>query len=243
MLRQANRHIDNLKSQIDAFVDEKPWTHIVEKDVDGITDVHKIKFGERFVDDLPNIIFDAANNLRSVLDQAGYASAVLSGNTVLKATKFPVGPTKEKMLNNATGGCKDLPPEITALFISFNPYKGGNDLLWALNELCNTPKHKIIIPVQTGGALHFVETGIYTGPTRVTAPEWDAEKNEIVLLRGGSGSEIDYEGSFSFTVAIDDAQEIVGGEPPIGALRAMAAEVESILMATEAECRRIGLID
>jgi hypothetical protein len=29
----------------------------------------------------------------------------------------------------------------------FKPYKGGNDLLWALNGICNVNKHRMLVPV------------------------------------------------------------------------------------------------
>jgi len=149
MLRRAKYHINDLNTQISAFMHDKPWSHVIEKDVDGITDLHKVKFNKRLSDDLPGIVFDAANNLRPVLDQMAFAIAVVhTGKINPTSAKFPFGPTESKMLNNANGGCKDLPPVIQALFEGFRPYKRGNDALWALNELANTPKHKILIPLR-----------------------------------------------------------------------------------------------
>jgi len=73
--------------------------------------------------------------------------------------------------------------------------------------------------------------------------KWNRDKNEIVFLAIRPGSEIaGYDANVSYTVALDDIDEIIEGQHPVAVLNAMAGEVERILMATEAECRRIGLI-
>jgi len=244
MFRRAKHHISDLSTQIDAFTHDKPWSHVVEKNVDGITD-HKVKFNKRLSDDLPSIAFDAANNLRSVLDQMAFAIAVNhTGINNPKSAKFPFGPTKPDMINNAKGACKDLPPIIQVLFESFCPYKGGNNALWALNELANTPKHKMIVPLAIGGGITTVTPkGLVTGSITILPPQWDREKNEIVFLSAGHGSQISYDANVSYTVALDDIDEIIRGQHPVAVLNAMASEVERVLMTTEAECRRIGLIN
>ena len=146
------------------------------------------------------------------------------------------------MLNNAKGGCKDLPPEIVALFVSFHPYKGGNDTLWALNELWKIPTHKILKPSPAalqGIFLHVFEATL-VGDVSVDAPIW--KKNEIVMMRAAPDAKLQYDANVAFTVTFNDELDIVRGHEPVVLLRAMAAEVERILVATEAECRRIGIV-
>jgi len=61
--------------------------------------------------------------------------------------------------------------------ISFKPYKEGIDLLWALNELCNSQKHEIIIPFAldvgggSSGNTYFEEVIYFACP-----PIWIARK-------------------------------------------------------------------
>jgi hypothetical protein len=47
--------------------------------------------------------------------------------------------------------------------------------------------------------------------------------------------------NFAFTIAIEDI-EIIRSEPALGVLNGLAAKIEGVLMATEAECRRLGFI-
>jgi hypothetical protein len=199
LLRRAHQLISDLESGILAFTQEKPWSHIVEKDSGGTGDVHKIKFTDRLSDDLPNVLFDAANNLRSVLDQAAFASARLYGKTQPTSAKFPFGRTEAFMINNARGGCKDLPPTIQTLFVSFKPFKGGNSTLWALSELANTPKHMMMVPVVIGGGGLLISSDV-SGPVTFENPEWDSVNNEIVFLRIAPETKVSYNAQIAFSV-------------------------------------------
>lgn len=81
------------------------------------------------------------------------------------------------------GRCKHLPKKIVDLLRAFKPYKGGDNRLWALNELCNTNKHASIRPVAiaSGG----IEYRNITANDRasVIPPVWDRAKNEMELIR------------------------------------------------------------
>ena len=200
---------------------------------------------------LLGILFDAVNNLRSVLDQTACASAVANGKVSPKSTNFPFGDDLAGLNNNIDGRkvCKDIPPEIINLFRSLQPHKGGNDLLWAFNKLCNAKKHCTLVPLQISNALAtFYGTFPHGGSIAQTIPTealgWDAAKNELILTRYGGPAaqpvELQISGHFSFSVAISGI-EILSRQPAPAALDAMSREVERVLMATEVECRRIGL--
>lgn len=246
MLGRANRQIEQLDTEINVFMKEKKRSFVVEKDVETGELVHKIKFTAMLSEDLPHIVFEAANNIRSTLDQMGFAIAVAhTGDAAPKSCKFPLGPTEADMRNNAKGGCKDLPPEITALFVSFKPYKGGNNILWSLNELANTPKHKLLFPVGVMGLGHNVSyfTGGGPGQTlKFDLPRFKREKNEIEFLRTSENAKVNYNLNLAFTVALDDVDEMIAGQHPVHVLSVMAREVAEVLNRTETACRRIGLI-
>jgi hypothetical protein len=244
MLKRANHHIADLETQINAFTADKPWTFVVEKDAQGTTDHHKVKFTSRLAEDIPSILADAANNLRSVLDPMAFAIAVKhTGLPKPKSAKFPFGPTESDMLNNAKGGCKDLPPEIVAHFKSFKPYKGGNNLLWAVNELANAPKHQTIVPVGlNGGAVNYNINIIKVGRVFATpSATWDPLNNEIVFLIADPDSKFSYNVNVAFSVALNDVDEVIRGQHPVRILRLMAGEVENVLNLTEAMCKTIGI--
>ena len=66
------------------------------------------------------------------------------------------------------------------------------------------------------------------------------EKNEIVFATPGPDFGTSRE--FSFSIVIRDSEEFVDCKSPVTLLDAMSDEVERVLVGTEAECRRIGLI-
>ncbi len=260
---RAQHHIDDFNARINEFVNSQPWSYVIEKDSKGSQVLHKIKFARRLPPNLPCILFDASNNLRATLDQAGYASAVASGKVDPKQTKFPFGDDPVGLDNVIRrNGSKDLPPEILTLFRGFKPYKGGNDTLWALNKLCNTKKHCALMPFNIGqAALALTQSA---GPTRsfgpgfmaisgsetisgyigamgVTNRDWDPDKYEITLARTVANTSPNYRANVALNVAIEGI-ETQSRKPAVGVLRDMMRVVDCILSATEAECRRLGFL-
>jgi hypothetical protein len=138
------------------------------------------------------------------------------------------------------GRSKDLPSEIAALFRSFEPYEGGNNAIWALNRLCNHGKHKLLVPVGMA-TMEISQSGSATRGLRIPIPRWDSEKNEIVLLSTDAGEHLNYQCQIKFFIAFGEI-EPVAGKPADRVLQIMAEEVERIVLATETEARKIGLI-
>ena len=74
-------------------------------------------------------------------------------------------------------------------------------------------------------------------------PTWDLEKNETVLGVFGRGSNPQYRFDLHTFVAFDNLQvEFVGGQEAVPVLNEMANRTEAIVLAIEAETRRLGLI-
>ena len=246
---RAEHHINEFKSTISGFINSNPWTRIVDKDSNPGKHIHKIKIIRDLPKMLPCILFDAANNLRAVLDQAGYASAVAANSPSLKAVKFPFGPDEEHWRNNLAGGCKDLPAEIRAVFEEFKAYKGGNDTLWALNEIANTKKHCALIPlkistsfVSFSAAIQLKKSNsapVMIGDSPVLGAGWDAAKREVELAICPANVEPQISGHFSFSVAIEDI-EVARGQDARRVLDTMAHEVRNALSTTEAKCLSLG---
>src|ERR1700686_642182 len=96
---------------------------------------------------------------------------------------FPFGKTATDLDNSVRGRSKDLRPEIQTLLRSFNTYKGGNDLLYTLNDLANDCKHGLIAFIV--GAVAGIEVVPNLPPDALVGvqfaepPMWDGENNEI----------------------------------------------------------------
>jgi hypothetical protein len=240
-LAWAKKHIADLEREINAFAAEQPYARIHEPHPER-TDcvVVKIKLTKQLPVNFALIASDAAVNLRSVLDHACYAVAVASGNIAPKYAQFPFAGTAERFEDNLRGS-KDLPEQIRPIFRSFQPYKGGNGLLYALNQISNTNKHVTLVAlgaavIRQSGKFHAV--GYMSVPTN---PVWDNAKNEIIVATIGHGTKFDYDVNFAFFVTFNEVEGISGQEA-VRVLNALASEVERVLMAIEAESRRIGIL-
>jgi len=235
VFRRANHHITNLKSEINVSTPDKPYSYTVDVESDGTTQKHKFKFSESFSDDIACIMFDAINNLRSCLDQMTHAIARKHRGPSKNFAYFPICRDRVHWANRIKGMKNDLPAEIASLFEYFQPYKGGNDALWAVNYMANIKKHDVLIPVDFGRAVLWESS---PGNDTIIHKVWD--KNEIEFTT--PGTDFGRNREFSFSIVVRDAEEVVNDKSPVTLLDAMSREVERVLVGTEAECRRIGLI-
>jgi hypothetical protein len=252
-LARAKKHAADFESVSDAFIKSKPYVIAVDLDSDGVTKLHKIKLVKPFPEDtLSDIATDAFDNLRSVLDQTVYAASLASGNTPGEFTSFIITETAKYWEDRAKGGLSQIiPSDIFALFRGFKPYKGGNDLLWGLNKLRNVNQHALLAPlgtssIQVTGAPIVMQAPPDGSISMMNLPlwspfTWDRCKNEMIIFRESPGGHLSYDFELSPTVSFGQVA-VFYGEPVLGAFNRVAGIVESILMATEAECRRLGFV-
>lgn len=244
-ITSAHAQIEDLKTVLRGYVDSHPYARVVEPDVNGIDQVHKIKFTRPIPGPAINHAFQIGEALRAALDGAGFASAQASGNTRLKDTYFPIADTKEKLATDVIGRgrCKDLPPQILALFEGFNPYKTGNPPIWGVNQLANGTKHRILVPIGFEIGDTFARTFHSPGGTiRFGMPfEWNSDRDELEIGSFAPDNKVTYDFQFGYTVELREIKGVRFGQAPT-ALRTMTREVERIVLATEAECRRLGFV-
>lgn len=189
---------------------------------------------------------DCVSSLRAALDQASFSVARLNGtlNTVSGVPYFPIRDSDVELERTAMPTIeKFLPKEISDLMRGFKPYKGGNNLIWALNKLCNTNKHGMIqpLPIARGGG--FAE-GVHHGGSSFKLwfePKWDSSKNEMILVSAPVDAQFTMNYEFDIFIAFGNIEFIVR-KPVIPTLHKFVDIVNRIVVAIEAETRRIGLI-
>jgi hypothetical protein len=239
---RAKMHIDELNGLIDGFVNENPWTFDVDRQSKPGYCLHKIRFTKPFPELWPCILFDAVNNLRSTLDQCGYATAVASGASRTKFTKFPIGDDLSGLDKDIKGWCKDIPQDISTLFRRFEPYKGGNgSAIWAINKICNAKKHCALMPLEITNKTFTIVGDLpeELRPLPNSRPIWNAEKREVTMLAVPAATNIQINGHFTFSVGIEGIESFE--DVPIGRLLGSAFDkARDVLFATEAECSRLG---
>lgn len=237
----------DLYQRIVGFDNLQPYAKVVEPDPQQPGwEIHKIKLVKPFPESFGNLASDIVVNLRSALDNAGYAVAVATGKPDARNCAFPFAKDVAHMASGI-GRSADLPKEIQSLFCGFQPYRGGDDLLWALNELCNGNKHKFISPMQTVMWRGRASAQGFGRPFSMPDPhKWDSTNNEMVVISLGPlvvpNATWDYDFDFLPLITFNEIP-VVAGKPILGVLYELCLKVESILTGIEAESRRLGFIN
>lgn len=241
-VNHAKRHLAQLEIETETFFDSNPYAEVFEPDVDPRFFIFKYKLVKPMPEAIPGIAFDAFNSLRSALDQAGFAVAIAGGYNG-KSAHFPFGDTPMDVESLKGRGSKQIHPAIFDLMVACKPYKGGNDLLWALNKVCNAHKHEIVTPMASyvsGLSLdHFHLKGAVRGFG--FPPRWDSAKNELQLGRFTRDSYINYDMKFACYIGIAKI-DFLASRPALAVIKDLINIVDGIVSAIEAETRRLGLI-
>lgn len=136
--------------------------------------------------------------LRSALDQLACALATQNGHSNVSDTYFPFAGSKDDFESDTTQRkIRKLSADAVSIMHKIGPYKGGNDLLWALNKLCNTDKHQMLIPMAaTNLGSHLKLTGRPLGTFEHTfkAPRtWQPLDGDAVIFVYPAGMKFDGE--------------------------------------------------
>lgn len=241
-LARAREHFDDLKGEIERFQQREPYATFSETHPDEPShQIHKIRMTEPVPTRIGDLVGDSLAGMRNALDHGCNAIARMAGHVNPKYAVFPFGGSEAKMVNSM-GRSKDLPKQIQTLLLSFKPYRGGNDLLWALNELNNGDKHAKVVAVGTGVMMEYGRA--WAKGVRFSIPRehiWDVTKNEMEIISFRSpGTNYEYDFKFGFFIAFGEV-DVIAGKDVLGVLDDLGGEVERILLAIEAEALRIGM--
>lgn len=240
-IEHAQYRINELEAACLSFANTSPYVHVVDINADGTQDSHKIKLAKPLPRKISMIAFEILVILRSALDQAGHAVAKATHKRGRHA-KFPFGDSLPNVRSLHARGSRDLPNEIFDLMTASGPYPGGNDILWAINHLANTNKHEIIVPsVVTIGAFSTESVKV---PGRLISlripPKWDSANDEMELVVVARGEHVEYNCKFGMFIALADI-DFLKRTPAQAALLQMKDIVNSLVVAIEAEARRLGI--
>ena len=226
--------MEELRAQEKAFNDREPYTRLVETDPDGLNQCHTIILTEPLPESFADLTVEVAAALGAALDQAVFAASKAVGGTRLMDTCFPVSDSAAGLDKIIDQKCKGVPPAIMALLRGFDPYKGGNDLLWGLRRIVQTEQYRLIAPV---GSAESGVTFIHNAtPPRV---RWDAEKKQLELGTFPIHGVFQPNLSVFFSAGFGEV-ETLQGRPVLPILEAMTEEVERIVSVLEAESQMVG---
>jgi len=220
-----------------------PRTVFIEPDPDGVHERYKFKLGKPFPSSLTKRTVHTIENLRAALELTAIAVARLV-HLPVEDVHFPFCKTAADFKSRVGSCCKGFPDEITRLFDSFEPYGSADNLLFAINELCNASKHRIIVPTPSVVGVNLPYIEMIGGAQPVIINEgnfFDSEKNEITFAITERGVQLKYRAQFGFDIAFGKIGPLEGRS--VGAnLDGMIRAVTTIINETEAESTRLELV-
>lgn len=241
LVSRAQSQINDLDAGIKRFFADKPWTTIVEPNVEETEYVHKFRFTKLFDPALKVIAADAANNLRHSLDHVVAECTRLNGPQQIRGASFPFASTAarlEELL--ARKKLSRVPPEVLAYLRALNPYPGGNDRLYALSQISGRNKHWSLTPVFT--QTHGIKVIHSDGRQWMVATDnWAAGPEDYLELFTSAQPNENYHVSILITVRFDDI-DALNKAHPVSALRDLAGVVNDVINDCEAICHRLGLL-
>lgn len=242
LIAWADKNTTDLKEKVKVFFDSEPYVIVSEPKTEqpGWRAV-KARLKKPLPDYFSETVADILDNLRSALDQTLYAIASQDGNVLPGDIYFPFGRTEASFLNALNGRCTGRLKALHPLIISFKPYKGGNETLWALNTL-RGKQHAFLVPAIAVGMVHRVEFESSGANVSIPAmPLWDSTKNEIELFAIGPQSSL--KGNFGTASHITFGEiEGVSGEDVGYVLDTFLGLVRKIVGEIETESIRLGVV-
>lgn len=199
LVRRAERHIEELRYQVEMFNRLRPYQVFLERQPSMGMDFLKATLNAEVPEQIPCIIFDALNCLRSALDHSVYAAVeVWTKSPAGKYIKFPFGDTEEDFERQFKNGAKGVPEVFRDFFRRLAPFQNGNVALWGLNKLRNSNVHQILEPIgaRTGFGMRMGHIGSLT-----THNTWDKVRSELLIASSPLGCMGTFEATFSFDLA------------------------------------------
>jgi hypothetical protein len=241
-IRWAKESLANFERSARLYYKRAPYGRVVEPDPDGIHERHKLKLYKPLPASLTKNTIRTVENLRSALDLMAVAIARLL-NVPLHNVAFPFSKTASDFKGRLNSCCKGFPKEITRLWHDYEPYGRTDNILFAINEICNTSKHRIIVPVSSKAGIRFpyIQTVGGARPLTIFEGVWDSEENEITYAITECGLKWKHRVQIAMGVFFGDVGGAAGYEVEPN-LRKMIASVATIVDETEIECRKLGLL-
>jgi hypothetical protein len=160
-IKRALYHIENLDQSFHTWMNAHPWAIETETHPNGLVKRFNFRLLQALPDDYGLVLGDALHNLRSALDHLACAVAVHNGKS-FKGVAFPISASRDAFPGQRDDKLIKCPKSFGDFVEDLQPYKGGNDLLYALHQLDILDKHRVLVPAAVGHkATIRAEQGLY----------------------------------------------------------------------------------
>ena len=232
-IQRAKDHIADVREHVIKFLASNPWEMFTEAGPGNAEECIKVRATVEPPGEIAIICGEAIYALRSSLDQLACALAVQNGYSDPSDTYFPFAGSKpefEAAVNRKK--TSKLSPDAVSLIDSLQPYKGGNDLLWALNRLANTDKHRMLIPMAAanlGAQLQLTGRPLGTMEHTFKVPrKWQLLEPDATIFIYPAGMQFNGEITVLTDISFRGVAP-VAGQPVVAVLEQLADLTEGII--------------
>lgn len=205
-VERANRHIDEFEIEIEAYRQTKPYTIAPNIDTAAPGEIIKIDLPNAVPMNLSVIAGDVLHNLRSALDHLVSRLAERNGANSTRDVYFPFGRDSTGFESSAKEKIKRLSTSAQTFIRDLKPYKGGNDLLWAIHALNIMDKHNLLVPVGSTATLRGVP--VCDPLYELMLPDFKAVKEGINEVPLRPMPVYDHKIEFTFDIAFGDVEPV-----------------------------------
>lgn len=208
-VQRSKKHILELEERWSAFASDGGYRIAREDDSQTGDRTYRLADVKPIPVDIPLIVGDAIQNLRSALDHVAHFLVSVGlgpGHPPITHAYFPIA-------ENATKYNAELPRKVRGMrqaainaINAIQPYGGGNgELLWVIHTLNNIDKHRLLLTAMADMPAHSISPSDFA---KQGMPEWIPPNQRWVILKGASGTHFPLNaGDVLLTVPKADVQE------------------------------------
>ena len=142
-LEWSERHIQAYEREIQSFHARESYS--IVRGVDPVNpNIVRVTDPPAIPAQLNLIASDAVHSMRVSLDYIACCLALLN-NRSMSSVSFPIASSLDDFNDSAPSKIKKLSAAGKQFIADNKPYKGGNDNLWAINEINKTDKHRNLV--------------------------------------------------------------------------------------------------
>jgi hypothetical protein len=156
-LEWAERHISFFEREIQAFHARDGYRLVRGVDLAN-PNLVRVTDPPAIPAQLNLIASDAVHSMRVSLDYLACSLALLNGRP-MTGVYFPIAASAGDFAASAPSKVKKFSAEGRAFVAGLRPYKGGDDFLWAINEINKIDKHRSILVFNEAAPMFYFTPG------------------------------------------------------------------------------------
>lgn len=244
---RAETQIDNLEREVRKFISTNSYDITSNLNFDKTEQIWRFRLRNKDTVHLSVLAGEIGHNLRTSLDNLMCEIADQHAGR-RDRTYFLFGKTLDIFEIQVRQKTRDLPPDAIELVRGLQPYKGGNDLLWAIHDLNRDDKHPGLDPISNVQGWQLSSIATANGLPLIIGSRWgqhlvcdgykpkflaiEAMHEDGEFLTTTPGAEVHFQGQPTFQIAFRDVEGFKL-EPVVEVLHQMRDLVESIFLTFE----------